>query len=151
MTPEAKARINIDKMLINSGYILQDMKTFNRTASLGVAVREYPTNSGPVDYLLFIDGSPVGVVEAKPENEGVRLKSVDSQTDRYSISGLKYLSEIPDIRFAYESTGIITNFRDARDIKARSREVFSFRRPETLIHLLVSVPPHVSASRLVNT
>jgi len=54
MTPEAKARVNIDNMLMASGYVIQDMKEFNRTASLGVAVREYPTNSGPVDYLLFI-------------------------------------------------------------------------------------------------
>ena len=34
--------------------------------------------------------------------------------------------------FLYESTGIITRFTDARDPKPRSREVFSFHRPETL-------------------
>ena len=39
---------------------------------------------------------------------------------------------MPDIRFSYESTGIITQFRDTRDEKARSREVFSFHRPEQL-------------------
>jgi hypothetical protein len=54
VTPEAKARINIDKMLIDAGYVLQDMKEFDRTASLGVAVREFPTQSGPVDYLLLL-------------------------------------------------------------------------------------------------
>ena len=69
MTPEAKARVNIDKMLAEAGYVLQDMSGFNRAAALGVAVREFPTNSGPVDYLLFIDGKPVGVVEAKAENK----------------------------------------------------------------------------------
>ena len=53
MTPEAKARATIDKMLFEAGYVLQDMKEFNRSAALGVAVREFPTNSGPVDYLLF--------------------------------------------------------------------------------------------------
>ena len=68
MTPEAKARVNIDKMLIESGYILQDMTEFNRLAAIGVAVREFQTNSGPVDYMLFINGKPAGVVEAKAEN-----------------------------------------------------------------------------------
>jgi type I restriction enzyme R subunit len=56
MTPEAKARVNIDKMLIEVGYIPQDWDEFNRIAALGVAVREYPTQSGPVDYLLFVNG-----------------------------------------------------------------------------------------------
>ena len=132
MTPEAKARVNIDEMLMASGYVLQDMRDFNRTASLGVAVREFPTESGPVDYLLFIDGEPVGVVEAKAEDKGVVLTTVAEQSKRYAESGLKHMIGIPDIRFAYESTGILTNFCDYRDHKARSRVVFSFHRPETL-------------------
>ncbi|MFC6553937.1 type I restriction endonuclease [Cohnella cellulosilytica] len=110
MTPETKARLNIDKMLTESGYVLQDMKEFNRLAAVGIAVREFPTNSGPVDYLLFVDGSPVGVVEAKAEDKGVSLATAAEQSIRYAKSGLKYMSTIPDIRFIYESTGILTNF-----------------------------------------
>jgi len=132
MTPEAKARVNIDKMLIDAGYVLQDMSGFNRAAAPGVAVREYQTRSGPVDYLIFIDGKPVGVVEAKAEEKGVYLSSAADQSGRYIASGLKHLAVTPDIRFAYESTGVITNFRDTHDEKARSREVFSFHRPEML-------------------
>ena len=136
MTPETKARINIDKMLEEAGYTLQDMSEFNRKAALGVAVREYQTNSGPVDYLLFVDGSPVGVIEAKAENKGFSLAGVAEQTTRYARSGLRHISEVPNIRFTYESTGIITNFRDLSDEKPRSREVFSFHRPETLMEVL---------------
>jgi len=136
MTPEAKARVNIDKMLEQSGYILQDLRELNPTAATGVAVREYPTNSGPVDYLLFVNGTPVGVVEAKAEEKGFSLLSVAEQSQRYSASGLKYKSGIVNIRFTYESTGVLTNFCDYNDQKARSREVFSFHRPETLAELL---------------
>jgi type I restriction enzyme R subunit len=136
MTPEAKARENIDKMLIKSGYVLQDMKEFNRSAALGVAVREFPTQSGPVDYLLFVDGNPVGVVEAKAEDKGFSLTTVADQSKRYAESGIKYLPGKPDIRFTYESTGILTHFCDYHDLKARSREVFSFHRPETLLEWL---------------
>jgi len=130
---EINARINIDKMLVEAGYVLQDMKEFNRTASLGVAVREFHTSSGPADYLLFINGAPVGVVEAKAEDKGVSLTSVAEQSKRYAESGLKYLPNKPDIRFAYETTGVTTNFCDYRDNKFRTREVFSFHRPETLL------------------
>ena len=132
MTPEAKARVNIDKMLVDAGYVLQDMSEFNRSAALGVAVREYHTQSGPVDYLLFVGGQPVGVVEAKAEKKGVSLYSVAEQSMRYITSGLKYVTGKTDIRFTYESTGVITYFLDTHDNKARSREVFSFHRPETL-------------------
>jgi type I restriction enzyme R subunit len=136
MTPEAKARVNIDKMLADAGYTLQDMSEFNRNAALGVAVREYHTQSGPVDYLLFVEGQPIGVVEAKAEDKGATLLWVAEQSMRYITSGLKYIAGKTDIRFTYESTGIITYFCDTRDSKARSREVFSFHRPETLAEWL---------------
>ena len=132
MQPEAKARVTIDRMLEEAGYVAQDMKDFDRTASLGVAVREYPTESGPADYLLFVDGKPVGVVEAKAEEKGFLLLAVAEQSSQYAASRLKYYAGVPDIRFAYESTGGITNFCDYHDTKPRTREVFSFHRPETL-------------------
>ena len=61
MTPEEKARQVIDQKLIGAGWAIQDLADLNVTASLGVAVREFPTSTGPVDYALFVDGSPVGV------------------------------------------------------------------------------------------
>jgi len=136
MTPEAEARINIDKMLIEAGYLLQDMRDFNRKASTGVAVREYQTNTGPVDYLLFVGGIPVGVIEAKAEHKGATLSGVAEQSLRYAASGLKHYANQPNIRFTYESTGIRTNFCDHADQKARTREVFSFHKPETLMEWL---------------
>ena len=65
MNPEEKARLIIDEKLQQSGWVIQDMKKLNLTVSLGIAVREFPTSSGPVDYALFVEGVPVGVVEAK--------------------------------------------------------------------------------------
>ncbi|GHV13673.1 hypothetical protein FACS189491_08950 [Spirochaetia bacterium] len=50
MSPEAKARQVIDQKLTESGWILQDYKELNPAVGLGVAVREYPTDSGPADY-----------------------------------------------------------------------------------------------------
>jgi type I restriction enzyme R subunit len=91
MTPEAKARLVIDKKLVECGYVLQDMSEFNPAASLGVAVREYPTDSGPVDYLLFINKVPVGVVEAKATNKGESLTTVAEQSKRYIESDLKFI------------------------------------------------------------
>ena len=132
MTPEEKARQNIDKRLVQSGWVLQDMDQFCPDESLGVAVREYPTSTGAVDYALFVDGVAVGVIEAKKDNAGERLTTVEVQSKRYADSKLKYIRTPHRIRFAYEATGELTRFTDYDDTKCRSRMVYSFHRPETL-------------------
>ena len=65
MTPEAKAHLNIDKMLAEASYILQSKSSFNRTDALGVAVREFPTESGRVDYLHTILRLQTGIFYAQ--------------------------------------------------------------------------------------
>ena len=72
-TPEQIARDNIDRQLSACGWIIQNKKQMNLNAGLGVAVREYQTDVGPADYVLFVDVKPVGIIEAKREEEGVRF------------------------------------------------------------------------------
>ena len=128
--PEQQARDRIDDLLQQAGWDVQPKKKINLTASLGVAVREYQTDAGPADYVLFVDRQPVGVIEAKREEEGHRLTVVEEQSSEYADSKLKYIHNQP-LPFVYESTGILTRFTDRRDPKPRSRPVFSFHRPET--------------------
>ena len=136
MSPEEKARLEIDKQLTACGFVLQDMSELNPTASKGVIVREYPTDTGEVDYLIFINKKPVGVIEAKEINKGVELVTkVEKQTNRYANSKFKYIDNV-DIRFVYESTGEITRFTDYHDIDYRSREIFTFHSPDELEELL---------------
>ena len=136
MTPEEKARLVIDKKLHQSGWVIQDMKKLNLSAALGVAVREFPTSTGEVDYALFIDGKPVGVAEAKREEKGESITDVEVQSGRYANSIFKWIKNDYKIRFAYETTDKLIRFTDYNDIKYRSRTVFSFHRPETLLALL---------------
>ena len=117
-------------MLTASGWILQNAKQINPAAGIGVAVREYPTDSGPADYVLFVDRKPVGVVEAKAE--GAVLSPVEEQSSRYAASRLKYQKDNQKLRFIYESTGVETYFTDNNDPAPRARTMFSFHRPETM-------------------
>ena len=129
--PEQQARDIIDQKLEQAGWTIQSVKHFNPNSSLGVAVREYPTDSGPVDYLLFVDREPVAIIEAKEENFGHKLNTVEEQSARYADSELKHIPQA-DIAFLYESTGVITRFTNRNDPAPRAREVFHFHRPETL-------------------
>lgn len=128
--PEQIARDSIDKQLEACGWVIQNLKQVNLSASLGVAVREYPTDVGYADYALFVDGKPCGIIEAKREDEGYKLTIHEGQGDDYAKSKLKHLKNEP-LSYVYISTGKITIFTDCSDPKPRAREVFSFHRPET--------------------
>lgn len=129
--PEQIARDRIDEMLTDSGWIVQSKTKVDLSASKGIAVREYQTDVGPADYALLVDRKPVGIVEAKREEEGHRLTVAEDQSKDYAIAKLKYLKNDP-LPFVYESTGIITRFTDFRDPKPRGRNIFNFHKPETI-------------------
>lgn len=129
--PEQIARDNIDKQLVACGWIIQGIKQINLNAGMGIAVKEYLTDVGPADYVLFVEGKPCGVIEAKREEEGHRMTVHEGQGEDYANAKLKYLKNEP-LPFVYISTGEVTRFTDFTDPKPRAREVFSFHRPETL-------------------
>jgi hypothetical protein len=65
-TPEERARENIDKQLVACGWIVQSRGAVNLYAGRGVAVREFPLETGEADYLLFVDRKAVGVWRRSP-------------------------------------------------------------------------------------
>jgi type I restriction enzyme, R subunit len=82
-TPESLARENIDAQLVACGWTAQDRARMNLYAGRGVAVREFPLQTGFADYLLFVDKKAVGVIEAKAE--GITLSGVAEQAGQYSV------------------------------------------------------------------
>jgi type I restriction enzyme, R subunit len=135
VTPEQKARQQIDRQLEQAGWIVQDYRQMHITAGLGVAVREFPLTTGYADYMLYADAKAIGSVEAKPEGFG--LMGVAEQSTKYSIGLPKLLPnwEVP-LPFAYESTGTECRFTNRKEPDARSRLVFTFHRPEESIRLV---------------
>lgn len=134
-TPEQRARDKIDKMLVDAGWIVQSKNEIDLGAGRGIALREYQADTKFADYILFVDRKPVGVIEAKKEDEGHKLTIAEDQALEYANAKLKYLNNDP-LPFVFESTGTITRFRDTRDPKPRGRNIFWFYRPETLAEWL---------------
>ena len=133
--PEQIARDKIDQMLIDAGWVVQSKKDIDLGANRGVALRENQADTKFADYILYVDRKPCGVIEAKREEEGQRLTVAEDQAAEYAKAKLRYLDNDP-LPFVFESTGIITRFRDTRDPKPRGRTIFSFFRPETLAEWL---------------
>jgi type I restriction enzyme R subunit len=150
LPPEGRARIEIDRMLAAAGWVVQSAGAANLSAARGVAVREFvlKTPHGRADYLLFVEGAAVGVIEAKKEGE--TLAGVAWQTAKY-LDGIP--ADIPTalegaLPFAYQSTGTETTFRYTLDPEPTSRDVFSFHRPETLAARIDEVRRHPGAPTL---
>jgi type I restriction enzyme R subunit len=132
--PEEEARELIDAKLTAAGWIVQHYREIDISAGRGVAVAEFPLKPGhgEADYMLYVDGKAVGVIEAKPV--GYTLTGVEPQSERYAEG-------LPDalpayhrpLAFAYVSTGKETRFTNSLEENARSRGVFHFYRPETLV------------------
>lgn len=131
-SPEQHARDEINNLLAKAGWVVQNKKAINFNAGRGIAAREYQTDVGPADYVLFVDKQAVGVIEAKPESWGEKITTVEEQSGGYAKANLKWINNKAPLRFVYESTGVITRFTDGLDPHPRSREVFNFHRPETL-------------------
>ena len=136
MTPEAKAREKIDQKLVHAGWLVQDLKQLNLGAAMGVAVREYPTDGGPADYVLFVDRAAVGVIEAKRDEAGENLTAHEGQTARYANATLKWRKDQVPLRFLFESTAQIIHFTDGLDPFPRAREIFHFFKPDMLAEWL---------------
>ena len=100
MTPEERARQQIDTLLVQCGWIIQNRSEVNLSAGIGVAIREARLETGEADYLLFAGGKAIATVEAKPE--GYTLTGLEGQSGRYAKG-------LPDI---YPSWGdpLLTNF-----------------------------------------
>ena len=141
MTPEQKARVSIDALLVQAGWHVCNVADANIHAATGVAIREFPLNIGFgfADYLLYVNGKACGVIEAK--KAGATLAGVELQSGRYA-QGLP--ASLPAWRrplpFVWESTGVETHFTNGLDPEPRARGVFAFFRPELLVQWLAYLP-----------
>lgn len=90
--PEQLARDQIDSHLAAAGWRVQNMKDLDWSAGQGIAVREYQTDSGPADYVLFVNQRAVGVIEAKPKDWGHKITTVEDQSSGYAAARLKWVN-----------------------------------------------------------
>jgi hypothetical protein len=69
MTPEQKARVSIDALLVAAGWHVCGVAGANIRASTGFAIREFPLNPGVgfADFLAYVNGKACGGIEAKKQ------------------------------------------------------------------------------------
>ncbi|MBF8282386.1 MAG: restriction endonuclease subunit R, partial [Anaerolineales bacterium] len=123
----------IDRALTDAGWRVVNYARWlagNRTPA--DAVEEFPTDSGPGDYLLYLDGQPVADVEAK--KLAVGPQNVVEQAKRYA----RALADSPfsfgeyRLPFVYATNGELIYTCDLRDTLTQTRQIAHFHTPEAL-------------------
>lgn len=141
---EADTRRLIDVQLRSAGWEVDSAEmTFAKGArpqkGKNVAVVEWPTNSGPADYVLFVGLLPVAVVEAKPQSRDVpgSLEQAKRYSRGYSVTGDQIVPGGPWDNYAVPFL-FATNGRPfLRQLAAKSGIWFlDARRPENLSRAL---------------
>ncbi|HPD76111.1 MAG TPA: type I restriction endonuclease, partial [Methanoregulaceae archaeon] len=123
----------IDPLLKAAGWSIKlfengmDLSRFNK-----YALEEYPTDNGPADYALCVDGKILAVVEAKKVTLGPQ--NVLTQAERYAagISGSPFNFSGFRVPFIYATNGEIVWYHDLRNSLNRSRTVAKFHTPDAL-------------------
>jgi type I restriction enzyme R subunit len=130
-------RQRIDPHLKNQGWTIVSFDESRPTSKYTHhAVTEYPTANGPADYALFIDGQPLGIVEAKKVSLGPQ--NVLTQAERYSKGVANSAFDFRGFRipFLYSTNGEVLWFHDIRHSLDRSRRISHFHTPAALTELL---------------
>ena len=100
------------------------------------AVEEFPTDNGPADYALCLDGQILAVVEAKKLTVGPQ--NVLTQAERYSRGATANPLNLHGyhVPFLYSTNGEVIWFHDIRHPANRSRRVADFFTPDALREML---------------
>ncbi len=136
-----KERIDIKLKSLNPPWkIIHHSRVNDYSLLTNHAVEEYPTNNGPVDYALFVDGKLLGIIEAKKVS--VDPQNVLEQAKRYAKGVTDGVGKWQDysVPFLYASNGEIIWHLDVRDDKNLSRKISNFHTPYALIELFNRKP-----------
>lgn len=136
MLPEEKARVKIDKQLRNAGWDIVARNEYlpNSTSAVKEALMGGNTES---DYLLFIDGKAIAVVEAKRE-ENPLGDEVKKQAEDYAVSpqdwyGLWFEKLIP---LVYMANGNKIYFKNMLVENSDYEELSQMHSPKKMLQII---------------
>jgi type I restriction enzyme R subunit len=128
-----KERIDRKLRSLSSPWIIEKHHPFLDTSQLANhAIEEYPTENGPADYALFVEGKLLGIIEAKKVS--VNPQNVLEQAKRYSKGISTGIGSWGDygVPFLYSTNGEYIWHIDIRNPQNLSRKIADFPTPEGL-------------------
>jgi len=129
--PEDRARERIDEQLSDAGW-----KNLDEVPGHTGFETEYPTDSGPADYALLVNGDPIGVIEAKQAIEESAFKALP-QAKRYAEDiDAPYDYNNYSVPFVFTANGDEIYIQDIRPEGRRERKLPGFHSSDGLEDIL---------------
>lgn len=136
MKPEEKARILIDRMLDESGWLVAKRDDFSPAVHAMAIEEGLMKGNKEADYLLFLNGKAIGILEAK--------RAENNLGDKVKEQALGYARGCPSwcaawmnpLPFAYMSNGTELYFRDTRDKTSDFIQVNRVLSPKEMVKIL---------------
>lgn len=148
LLPEQKARIKIDKQLINAGWdiVSRDEYVPRSASAIKEALMQGNTES---DYLLFVDDKAIAVVEAKraenPLSEDVQHQAEDYACNPQDWYGVWFPNQIP---LVYLANGNKIYFKNMLQPESEYIELSEMHSPKKMLQLIGQVSEYGALPRL---
>ena len=118
LKPEEQARVLIDEMLTAAGWAVVSRSEYSEVQNAQAVTEALTKGNNEADYLLFLDGKAIGVLEAK-RAENHLGSYVAEQTAKYSSGALPwYQTWMKPLPFLFMSNGDKLLFCDRRNFAA---------------------------------
>ena len=118
LKPEEQARVLIDEMLTATGWAVVPRSEYLDVPHAQAVTEALTKGNNEADYLLFLDGKAIGVLEAKRAENSLGGK-VAEQAAKYSAGALPwYQTWTKPLPFLFMSNGDKLLFCDRRDFAA---------------------------------
>ena len=116
LLPEQKARVKIDAMLQNAGWTVVSRDDFTPDAVNAQAVEENLMKGNlEADYILYLDGKAIAVVEAKREENKLGLEVAEQAQNYGNILPNWVQAWKTPLPFIFLSNGNLLLFKDMRE------------------------------------
>ena len=127
----------IDKLFAASGWQVVDRQNYAPTISAAAIEEGLLNHNMEADYLLFINGKAVGVLEAKKEEVDVSADWVKAQAENYvnNVPGL-YQTISKPLPIIYLSNGKQILFKDYRNQDSEYQELGRIHTPKEISKML---------------
>ncbi len=135
LLPEQKPRVKIDKLLEDAGWTIVARDEYTNAINAQAVKENLMKGNLEADYLLYLDGKAIGVLEAKREENKLGLE-VAEQAQNYG-------SAVPDwvqawknpLPFIFMSNGNLLLFKDMREEKPSYKILKTMYTPKQLVKL----------------
>ncbi len=148
MLPEEKARLKIDRQLINAGWDVVSRHEYipNSASAVKEALMQGNTES---DYLLFVEDKAIAVVEAKKELNPLGIE-VEKQAESYAVHpqswyGLWFDNLIP---LVYMANGNKIYYKNMLIPDIEYKELTEMHSPKKMLQMINMVSEYGALPRL---